>query len=73
MLSIQIFANSYTQTVRGYVLDRDTKMPLIGVNIMIIGSNPPQGSSTDIDGYFKIEHVQIGRISLRLLCSVIQS
>lgn len=62
------FANNYSQTVRGYVVDRDTKMPLFGVNILIIGSNPPQGASTDIDGHFKIENVQVGRISLRLSC-----
>ncbi len=65
-LSIQVLANNYTQTVRGQVVDRDTKTPLFGVNIMIIGSNPPQGAATDIDGYFKIENVQIGRVSLRL-------
>lgn len=65
-LSLQVFANNYTQTVRGQIVDRDTKTPLFGVNIMIVGSNPPQGASTNIDGYFKIENVNVGRISLRL-------
>lgn len=65
-LSIQVCANNYTQTVRGQVVDRDTKTPLFGVNILIVGSNPPQGASTNIDGYFKIENVNVGRISLRL-------
>ncbi|MBU3928481.1 MAG: carboxypeptidase-like regulatory domain-containing protein, partial [Bacteroidetes bacterium] len=66
--SLQFFANNYSQTVRGYVIDQDTKMPVFGVNILIIGSDPPQGASTDENGYFKIENVQVGRISLRLSC-----
>ena len=61
-------ANNYSQTVRGYITDRDTKAPLFGVHIIIVGSNPPQGASTDMDGYFKIENVQVGRITLRLSC-----
>ncbi len=64
----QVTGNNYSQTVRGYILDRDTKTPLFGVNILIVGSNPPQGASTNIDGYFKIENVNVGRISLRLTC-----
>jgi len=65
-LHSMVNANNYSQTVRGYVTDRDTKTPLFGVNIIIVGSNPPQGASTDMNGYFKIENVQVGRISLRL-------
>jgi hypothetical protein len=68
LTSQQFFANNYSQTVRGYVIDQDTKMPVFGVNILIIDSDPPQGASTDENGYFKIEHVQVGRISLRLSC-----
>lgn len=63
-----IIANNYSQTVRGYITDKDTKMPLFGVNIIIAGSDPPQGASTDMDGYFKIESVTVGRISLQLSC-----
>lgn len=58
----------YSQTVRGYVIDRDTKMPLFGVNILIIDTDPPQGASTDMNGHFKIENVMVGRISLRVTC-----
>ncbi len=58
--------NNYSQTVRGRIIDRDTKMPLFGVNVLIMETNPPQGASTDIDGYFTIENVSVGRISLRI-------
>lgn len=65
-ISEVISASNYTQTVRGYVTDRDTETPLFGVNILVIGSDPPQGASTDENGYFRIENVPVGRISLRL-------
>ena len=63
-----MIANNYSQTVRGFVTDRDTKTPLFGVNVLIVGSDPLQGAATDMDGYFKIENVQVGRISLQLSC-----
>ena len=65
-LGLQLIANNYSQTVKGYIYDQDTKMPLFGVNVLILGTNPPQGASTDADGYFRIENVNVGRISLRL-------
>ncbi len=68
MLGLNLFSANYSQTVRGYVVDQETKAPLFGVNILIIDTDPPQGASTDESGYFKIENVQVGRISLRLSC-----
>ncbi len=62
------FSINYSQTVRGYVVDRDTKMPIFGVNILIIDTDPPQGTSTDYNGSFKIENVSVGRVTLRLSC-----
>jgi carboxypeptidase-like protein len=62
------YTNNYSQTVRGYIVDRDTKMPIFGVNILIVETNPPQGASTDYNGSFKIKNVVVGRISLRLSC-----
>ncbi len=67
-LVFQVFAENYSQTVRGRVVDQDTKLPLVGVNILIMDTDPPMGASTDFEGYFKIENVQVGRISLRLSC-----
>ncbi len=65
---MQVAANNYSQTVRGRIIDQDTKMPLFGVNVLVLETNPPQGASTDMDGYFKIENVYVGRVSLRLTC-----
>ena len=46
----------------------DSKVPIFGVNVLVVGSNPPLGASTDMDGNFKIEGVTVGRISLRVSC-----
>jgi hypothetical protein len=50
-----------TQTVKGRILDIDTRLPLIGVNIIIDNSSPLLGATTDIDGYFKMKNIPIGR------------
>ncbi|MDA3929464.1 MAG: TonB-dependent receptor [Prolixibacteraceae bacterium] len=68
-LSAFTFANNnavYTQTVRGTIIDQDSKIPLIGVNVILLGSEPITGTSTDVNGNFRLENVTIGRISLKL-------
>lgn len=59
-------AQTFTQTVRGIVLDSETKMPLVGANILLFGAGKTIGTSSDINGRFKIEKVEVGRISLQL-------
>lgn len=51
-----------TQTVRGQVVDIETKIPLISATISLVGSNT--GSTTDNDGNFSLNGVPTGRISL---------
>lgn len=53
-----------TQTIRGSIIDQDTQSPLIGATVVIIGSDPIQGSTTDINGDFRIDNVPVGRVSL---------
>lgn len=59
-----IHSQNLTQTIRGTVVDVDTKMPLPGVNVTILDSKPILGASTDTDGQFRIASVPLGRISL---------
>lgn len=56
----------YYQNVRGQIVDQDSKLPLIGVHIIILNTSPLIGTSTDIDGNFRIENIPIGRINLQL-------
>jgi len=58
-------AQQLTATIRGKVIDKDSRQPLFGVNILVLNTNPPQGAVTEADGSFKIEQVTIGRHSIR--------
>jgi len=53
---------SYTQNVRGRVVDAESKQPLAGV-IVITQSNNQLNAMTDDDGYFTIQNVPVGRQS----------
>ncbi|MEN8121542.1 MAG: TonB-dependent receptor, partial [Bacteroidota bacterium] len=54
------------QLIIGRVIDKDTKSPLIGVNIVICSENPIKGASTDDKGFFRINSVPIGRHDILL-------
>ena len=54
------------QTVRGTVLDIDTREPLPGATIVVENSDPLLGSTTDVEGRFTIANVPTGRIALRI-------
>jgi hypothetical protein len=60
-----VFSQNLTQTVRGTILDVDSRLPLIGATVVIAGSNPAIGTSTDVNGNFKFEKVAMGRIALQ--------
>jgi hypothetical protein len=60
------FSQNLTQTVRGTIVDMDSKLPLIGAQIVLIGSEPKKGTITDEEGNFRLENVPIGRIVLQL-------
>ncbi len=64
-ICVDIFSQELTQTIKGRIIDMDSHMPLPGVNIVIVGSNPPKGTSTDVNGFYKIEGVAVGRYSLQ--------
>ncbi len=64
--SFSSFTQDFTQTVRGTIIDQNTKQTVIGANIIILGSDPIKGASTDFNGDFEILNVPIGRINLRV-------
>ena len=52
---------AYTQTIRGRVVDKDTQVPLIGAHVFVETTAALRGASTDIDGYFEIPELPLGR------------
>ncbi len=65
-LTMTVFTQTPTQTVRGTVLDADSKIPIIGASAIIPGTEPLMGTTTDENGRFRLENVPTGRISLEL-------
>ncbi len=63
-----IHAADLNQTIRGRIADQDSKFPVIGANIIVMNSDPLLGSSTDVNGDFRIEKVPVGRVSLQITC-----
>ncbi|MCU0384262.1 MAG: carboxypeptidase-like regulatory domain-containing protein, partial [Cyclobacteriaceae bacterium] len=55
-----------TQTVRGRILDEISKTPLIGVNITVLGTETLLGSASDVDGYYRINNVPLGRQTFKV-------
>lgn len=59
-------AESINQSIRGKVTDRETLQPLPGANIILPGTDPLVGTSTDGEGYFELPGVPVGRIDIRV-------
>jgi hypothetical protein len=55
-----------TQTIRGAVTDKETRAPLVGANVVILNTEPFQGTVTDADGRFRIENVKVGRRNIKV-------
>ncbi|MBI2967348.1 MAG: TonB-dependent receptor [Bacteroidetes bacterium] len=56
----------YNQTIRGKVIDKQTRFPLAAANVYLVNSDPPVGASTDENGNFRIEKVPIGRQGIQV-------
>ena len=54
----------FTQTIRGTVIDDQTKTTLPGANIIVVNSNPLIGTVSDANGNFALEKVPVGRHDL---------
>jgi hypothetical protein len=56
------------QTLKGTILDYDTKQPLVGVTVFLLETSPPIGATTDNDGCFIIHGIPIGRCNIQFSC-----
>ena len=58
-------AQKLTQIIKGQIVDVDTEIPLPGATVIIPGTDPLIGASSDMNGYYKLEKVPLGRYTLQ--------
>lgn len=53
-----------TQSIRGRVIDKDTQIPLPGANLVIAGSDPQIGTTTNENGEFNFGRLPVGKYNI---------
>ena len=66
LISLNLSGQDLTQTIKGRVVDNDLQIPLPGATVVIMDSDPLIGTTTDVDGYFRLENVKLGRYNLQI-------
>src|SRR5688500_17816046 len=66
LATAELCAQELTQTIRGNISDKISKAPLPGASVMVVGSNPLIGTTTDLDGNFKLLKVPVGNQILKV-------
>ena len=67
LVTFSLFSqNQLTQTIRGTVIDKNTKIPLPGANIILLNSDPIIGTSADLNGKFRLENIPLGRAGIKV-------
>ncbi|GGD70185.1 prevent-host-death protein [Emticicia aquatilis] len=61
--SLSVLAQNKTQTIRGTIIDRVTRQPVVGASITVVGTT--QGGISDVSGNFSIPNVSIGRRAVK--------
>jgi hypothetical protein len=64
-----LFAQNPTQSIFGVVMDKDTKDPLFGATIVIVGGEAGIGTTADFDGKFELKDIPVGRVQIK--CSYV--
>jgi hypothetical protein len=66
LLGSQLHAQQLTQTIKGTVLDGQSRSPLAGATVLLLDSGAVKGAISDEDGRFRLEQVAIGRRSIQV-------
>jgi hypothetical protein len=66
IISINLSAQNYTQTIRGVIVDKTTQTPLPGASIVILNTSTLIGTATNLDGEFRFDSIPVGRHSLQI-------
>ena len=70
VLALTIAGNAFnqdiTQVVRGKVVDEESQMPLPFTTIVVLTLDPVMGTTSDDNGYFRLEKVPVGRHNIQV-------
>jgi hypothetical protein len=67
ILFVSVFitnAQEITQSIKGVVVDKQSEIPLIGASVQLLNSDYNLGSVTDVNGFFTLRNVPLGRQEL---------
>ena len=64
--SYSSLSQEFTQNIKGKILDESSQEPIPFASVIILESDPLIGTTTDIDGYFKISNVPLGRYDIKV-------
>ncbi len=65
ILTVNLFGQNTTQTIKGVVFDKQSQSEIPGVTISILNTDPVRKVLTDIEGKFKIDELPPGRYDLQ--------
>jgi len=57
---------TFTQTIKGIITDKDSKLAIPGVTVTLQSTNPAKATSTDENGVFRLTDVPVGRHALTI-------
>ncbi len=60
-------AQTINGTIKGKVVEKVTKTPLPGANIILLNTEPTFGAASDEKGQFKIENIPVGRYDVQVV------
>lgn len=66
LLGLCASAQEANKTIRGRITDDVSKQPIIGAMVVLKGSEPLKGVTTDIQGNFRLSGISVGRITLEI-------
>lgn len=66
LVSSAAFSQTFTQTIRGTVIDADSKSGLPGADVFVLDLDTNIAATTDDDGKFRLEKVPVGRRKIKV-------
>lgn len=66
LLSHLAHTQTNAQTIKGRVIDQQSKSPLVGVTVSVITIEPLKGGASDSNGAFRLSDIPLGRHTLKV-------